>query len=57
MVRRPCLTPLVLIRYVGHLPHLRGFAAHHQHFQAVIVIQVNVQRGEDGVVEIVLDAR
>ena len=41
---------------IGHLPHHGGLAAHHQHFQAVIVIQVDVQRGEDGVMEIVLDA-
>src|ERR1035441_5931829 len=43
-------------QHVGHLPHHGALASHHQNFQAVIVIQVNVERGEDGVMEIVLDA-
>ena len=39
---------------VGNLLHGRGFAAHHQHFQAIVVIQVDVQRGKDRAVKVVL---
>ena len=55
MVRRPCFTPLVLMRTSATLPHFRRSAAHHQDLQAVVVIQVHVQGGEDRVMEVVLD--
>jgi hypothetical protein len=40
---------------VGNLLDGPGLAAHSQHFQAVVVVQANVQRGDDYVVMIVLD--
>jgi hypothetical protein len=39
---------------VGDFLHCAGFPAHDQYLEAVIVIQVDVQRRQDGAVEIVL---
>ena len=50
MVRRPCLTPLVLIRASAMLLHVAGLAPHHQHLQAVVVVQMHVQRRKDVIV-------
>ena len=43
--------------FVGNVPHHRRLAAHEQHFQAVVVVKVNMHRGQDYVVVIVLDVR
>jgi len=51
---RPCLTPRAAINRVGELPDFRRLAFHDDHFQAVVVVQMNVQRGEDLVVILVL---
>src|ERR1039457_4321079 len=40
-------------QHIGNLPHYGALAAHHQHFQAMIVVQMDVQRGEDGMMVIV----
>ena len=39
---------------IGDFPHIGGLTLHHNHLQAVLVIQVNVQRRPDDVVEVVL---
>ena len=39
---------------VGDFLHGAGFPAHHQHLEAVVVIQMDVQRRQNGAVEIVL---
>src|ERR1039458_10582752 len=41
--------------FVGNLLDGPGLAAHGQDFQAVVVVQVDVQRGKDDVVVVVLD--
>ena len=40
---------------VGDLAHRGGLAANHQNFEAVVVVEVHVQRGKNHVMEIVLD--
>jgi hypothetical protein len=42
---------------VGHLPDFGRLAPHYQHLQAMVVIEMNVEGGKDGVMEIVLDIR
>jgi cobalt/nickel transport system permease protein len=40
---------------VGYLSHIAGLASHHQNFQAVVMIQMDVERGKNRAMKIVLD--
>jgi hypothetical protein len=42
---------------VGHFADIGGLAADHEDLEAIIVIEVDVKSGEDGVKVIVLDSR
>src|ERR1022692_4808461 len=40
---------------IRHFPDFHRLTPHHQHFQAMVVVQVDMQGGEDGVMVVVLD--
>ena len=54
IVSLPVLYTLGGDQRVGDLLHRSRLTAHHQHLQAIVMIQMHVQRGEDGPVSFVL---
>ncbi|MPN38047.1 hypothetical protein SDC9_185570 [bioreactor metagenome] len=49
------LNPVGSNQFVSDLFDSGGLAAHRQHFEAVMVIEVDVERGKNKVVMVVLD--
>ena len=42
---------------VGHLVHHRSLALEHQHFEAMVMVEMNMQRGEHVVITLMLHFR